>query len=221
LNEGQQQHSFLFADMAGFTALTEAMGDIEAVEVAEGFFESARALLPEHLAEEVKTIGDAMMVRGESAAEAVRLGLCLVHDVGASHLVPSVRVGIHTGSAVQRGDDWFGATVNLAARVSGAAGGDEVLITDATRSSAGDLEDVELAEHGRVELKNVADPVLLYQALRAGEHAGGLPRDPVCRMAVDPAHAGGTLLHRGTLFHFCSLACAGKFASDPERYASS
>jgi len=212
--------TFLFADMAGFTALTEVMGDEEAVAVAEDFFESARALLAKHRAEEVKTIGDALMIRAEEPGLAVRLGLRLAHDIGVRHEFPSVRVGMHTGSALRRGDDWFGATVNLAARVSGAAAGGEVLLTGDTRAGAADLDGVDLVEHGRHSLRNVAEPVALYRALARGgdESAAALPIDPVCRMAVDPEHAAGRLSHDGVEFHFCSLECAGAFAASPERY---
>jgi len=207
--------------MAGFTALTEVMGDEEAVAVAEDFFDSARALLAEHRAEEVKTIGDALMIRADEPALAIRLGLRLAHDIGVRHEFPSVRVGMHTGSALRRGDDWFGATVNLAARVSGAAAGGEVLLTGDTRAGAGDLDGVDLVEHGRHSLRNVAEPVALYRALSRGgdEDVAALPIDPVCRMAVDPEHAAGHLSHDGVEFHFCSLECAGAFAASPERFA--
>jgi Cu+-exporting ATPase len=46
-----------------------------------------------------------------------------------------------------------------------------------------------------------------------------LPIDPVCRMAVDPDRAAGRLTHEGTVYYFCSLPCAGHFASYPERFA--
>jgi Cu+-exporting ATPase len=42
--------------------------------------------------------------------------------------------------------------------------------------------------------------------------------DPVCRMAVDPKHEAGSLVHAGVEYHFCSLHCAEQFAHDPDRY---
>jgi hypothetical protein len=66
-----------------------------------------RRLLADHQAQEVKTIGDALMLRTGDAAAAIRLGLCIIHDVGARHGFPLVRVGMHTGPAVERGGDWF------------------------------------------------------------------------------------------------------------------
>ena len=215
----QPANTFVFADLAGFTALTEAMGDEEAAELVGRFCSAVGELLPEHRAEAIKSIGDALMVRAEDAGQGVRLGLRIVNEIGGRHYFPTVRVGMHTGDAVQREGDWFGATVNTAARVSGVAAGGEVLLTEATRRSAGTLHGVELREHGRRSLRNVAEPVVLFQAVQEGESTNaGLPIDPVCRMAVDPGHSAGSLIHQGVEYHFCSLRCAGAFAAAPERY---
>jgi hypothetical protein len=76
--------TFLFADLSGFTALTEAHGDEQAADLVGGFCVAVRQLLAAHQAQEVKTIGDALMLRTGDAAAAIRLGLCIVQDVGAS-----------------------------------------------------------------------------------------------------------------------------------------
>ena len=147
--EPEARQTFLFGDLSGFTALTEAHGDEQAADLVEGYCDAVRRLLPDHHAHEVKSIGDAMMIRTTEAAAAIRLGLSIVHDVGAQSGFPQVRVGMHTGSAVERSGDWFGATVNLAARVSAAAAGGEALLTSSTRAAAGEVEGVELRERGR------------------------------------------------------------------------
>jgi adenylate cyclase len=211
--------TFLFADLSGFTALTEAHGDEQAADLVGGFCGAVRRLLAAHQAQEVKTIGDALMLRSADAAAAIRLGLCIVQDVGAQHGFPLVRVGMHTGPAVERGGDWFGAAVNLAARVSAAAAGGEALVTAATRDAAGELAGMELRERGRWTFRNVTEPVPVYAAVRQGaQSAAGLPIDPVCRMAVDPWHSAGRLTHQGVEYCFCSLGCAGTFAQHPARY---
>jgi adenylate cyclase len=211
--------TFLFADLSGFTALTEAHGDEQAADLVGGFCVAVRRLLAKHQAHEVKTIGDALMIRVGDAAAAIRLGLRIVHDVGAQHGFPLVRVGMHTGPAVQRERDWFGATVNLAARISGAASGGEALLTAATKAAAGQVAGVELRERGRWAFRNVGEPVLVYAALRQGSRSlSGLPIDPVCRMAVDPWHSVGRLTHQGVEYCFCSLGCAGAFAQQPSSY---
>lgn len=216
--EQQPEHTFLFADLAGFTALTEAHGDLDAALLAAEFCQCVRDLLPEHEAEEVKSIGDAMMVRCGNPTRAVNLGLRIVDEVGSRPQFPIVRVGMHSGTAIERGGDWFGGAVNLAARVSAAAGGNEVWLTEATRQAAGELEGVELHHRGQQRFKNVSEPVSIYQAARQGQEAADLPIDPVCRMAVDPEQAPGRFLHDGTEYYFCSLECARAFTADPERF---
>jgi len=213
--------TFLFADLSGFTALTEAHGDDEAADLVGGFCVAVRRVLAEYQAREVKAIGDALMIRAGDAAAAIRLGLHIVHGVGAQHHFPLVRVGMHTGPAVERGGDWFGATVNLAARVSAAAAGGEALLTATTKAAAGDLEGVELRERGRWAFRNVSGPVQVFLAVRQGARtSSGLPIDPVCRMAVDPWHSAGRLTHQGVEYCFCSLRCAGAFAEHPSGYTA-
>ena len=165
----QAQYSFLFADLSGFTALTEAHGDEEAADLVGEFVAEVRALLPEHQAEEIKCIGDAVMIRCDDAAQAVRLGVRIVTVIGDRHGFPMVRVGIDTGSAAERDGDWFGATVNLAARVAGAAVGGEVLITEATRIAADAPDGIHFMERGRRALKNLTEPVQLIAAMTEGE----------------------------------------------------
>jgi class 3 adenylate cyclase len=130
-------HTFLFADLAGFTALTETHGDEHAADLVGDFCAAVRAILGDHGAVEVKQIGDALMLRVDDPTEAVALGLRIVHEIGSRHGFPTVRVGMHTGPAVERGSDWFGTTVNVAARVSAIAGGGEVLLTEATAGGLG------------------------------------------------------------------------------------
>ena len=211
-------HTFLFADLSGFTALTEAHGDIEAAELVGTFNEVVRGLLPVHSGEEIKTIGDAIMIRVPKAEEAVKLGLEIVHTFHLKPGFPVIHVGMHTGPAVQQGSDWLGASVNLAARVAGAAGGDEVLLTEATQDAVGEVDGVELESLGKIAFRNVVEPVHVYRAHVPGPHLGGLPIDPVCRMTVAPELRVGHLLHSGRQYSFCSLKCAAAFAGDPDRY---
>lgn len=211
--------TFVFADVAGFTALTETHGDEHAAELVTRFADDVAERLPAVGGEHVKTIGDALMLRIPAAADAIPLGLAIAGEVMRAHACPAVRVGMHHGPAVERDGDWFGTTVNVAARVSALAAGGQVLLTDAVRRAAGELPGVELRRYGRVELRNVRQPVLVHAALGRGEQSpAGLPIDPVCRMAVDPARAAGTLVHDGSAFHFCSLRCAAAFAREPDSY---
>jgi adenylate cyclase len=211
--------TFLFADIAGFTALTEAHGDQQAVALVDEFAEAVQRELPPVRGEYVKSVGDALMLRVPDPADAIRLGLTIGHDLLRGHEAPAVRVGLNHGSAVERDGDYFGGTVNVAARVSALAGGGEVLVTGHTAALAPDLEGVFYESRGRQSLRNVAEPVEIFAAFPIGRHAEELAIDPVCRMAVDPQRAVGRLVHDQTQYFFCSLTCAAAFAQHPERYA--
>ena len=211
--------TFLFADIAGFTALTEAHGDEEAAELVADFCAAVSRELPPSGGRHVKTIGDALMLCIPDPAAAVALGVRITTELLLGHGAPAVRVGLHHGPAVERFDDYYGAAVNLAARVSAEAKGGEVLLTGSTAALAPTPEGILYEPRGRRELRHVREPVELFAAVRA-ETSGTdrLPRDPVCRMAVDPERSAGRLVYDDTTFFFCSLACAGHFARRPEHY---
>jgi adenylate cyclase len=211
--------TFLFADIAGFAALKEAHGDEEAANLVADFCQAVGAELPARGGAHVKTIGDAILLRIPEPEQAVLLGLCIVNELMRGHGAPAIRVGLHHGSAVERDGDYFGAAVNLAARVSAEATGGEVLVTGNTAALAPAIEGVYYEPRGRHALRNVREPVELFAAVRIAAGEDRLPIDPVCQMAVDPDHAPGRLLHDGTAYYFCTLSCAGAFARDPDRFA--
>jgi len=211
--------TFLFADIAGFTALTEAHGDEQAVQLVEEFANAVQAELPRFDGEYVKTVGDALMLRVPDPVDAIRLGLWIARNAMSGHQAPSVRVGGNHGTAVERNGDYFGSTINVAARVSALAAGGEVLVTGQTAALAPDLEGVLYESRGRQVLRNVAEPVEIFAVVRMAENVDQLAIDPVCQMAVDPERAVGRLLLDEKAYYFCSLTCAAAFAQHPERYA--
>ena len=159
-------HSFLFADLVGYTALTAARGDETGWELAVRFASTVRALAGEHGVEFVKAMGDAVMVQGRDAAQVVRLGLRLAHDGPAPAWRPPVRIGVHTGTAIGWEGDWYGTTVNVASRLAACARGGELLLTgDAGRELRSEA-DLDLVDQGRRRLRDVPAPVRVYAARR-------------------------------------------------------
>jgi adenylate cyclase len=211
--------TFLFADIAGYTALTEAHGDEQAADLVAEFFEAVNEELPVWGGTHVKTIGDALMLRIPDPAKAVQLGLRITHELLQGHGAPEVRVGLHHGAAIERGGDYFGAAVNLAARVAAVAIGGEVLLTAHTAALAPSVGGIFYQPRGRQTLRNIREPVELFAAVPQGQPVHGkLPIDPVCQMAVDPEHAAGRLIFEETAYFFCTLTCAAEFATHPERF---
>ena len=210
----ERPFTFLFVDLAGFTALTEAHGDSDAADVAERFFTLTRSRLVGG-ARLVKTLGDGVMVVAPDARDAVATALSLCADVHQEPSFPMARAGLHTGDAVERSDDFFGAAVNLAARVAAHARAGEILCTRAVASVVEHEGLASVAPIGAVRLKNIVQPVDLF-ALAA--LAGAPVVDPVCRMCMTPDKVKAQIAFEGTTVCFCSELCAERFRASPRDY---
>ena len=165
--EGRMRVVIGFADLAGYTRLTEERGDEEAVGVVERFVEAVQHSLPID-ARVIKTLGDEVMVIG---ADALALTQWAVDFQAAlSPDVPAPRIGIHTGEALYRDGDYYGRDVNQAARVVARAAGGEVLVTrqvvdtasgvDTARGTSG----LRFELIGEIGLKGFSEPVELFHA---------------------------------------------------------
>jgi adenylate cyclase len=162
----EQLHTFMFADISGYSIFAERNGDEAAADLAIRFVTRASSMASEHRADVTKWIGDAVMVHVLDAHMSVQLGLELLAEFGDDPTFPAIHLGLHTGPAVQRADDWWGATVNIAALVASAAKAGQMLITEATKQSAGELERTRLRPLGLLDLKNLSTPVRVYAASR-------------------------------------------------------
>ena len=124
-------HTFLFTDLVGFTALTEAEGDERGADVAIEFCERVRPLLSDHGAEEVKSIGDGLMLRSDDPALGIQLGLRIVQELEQVRRLPARSGSASTPARRSRATTTgIGNTVNVAARLCSAAGGGEVLASE-------------------------------------------------------------------------------------------
>ena len=158
---GRLRVAIAFADLAGYTRLTEEAGEEEALDVVERFVESVEDTLPED-ARVVKTIGDEVMVVGADQSALVDWA------VGFQELNtgrrPLPRIGIHAGDAQYRDGDDYGRAVTLAARVGARAAGGEVLVTRPVVEAAGGHLSFEPI--GEVKLKGFTDATDLFLARR-------------------------------------------------------
>ena len=207
--------TFVFVDLAGFTALTEAHGDDSAADLAGRFAALARSELRtgESL---VKSIGDAVMLRAPDPAAGLALVGRICGRADTQQGFPELRAGLHHGAAVHRDGDWFGAAVNLTARVAAEAGPGQVLCT-AVVAEAARANALPVSALGARRLRHVAEPVDLFAVVPcpAVEDRGV---DPVCHMAVLRREAQALVTHGGIGHVFCSARCADAFRADPARY---
>jgi len=163
LMQAHQAPTFVFADLVGYTALTERHGDLAAARLAREFRRTMRALSRKHGAWQVKSMGDGVMIWAPDAGEAVALAAQTVEQVGTRADLLPVRVGVHTGSAVMRGCDWYGSTVNVAARLAAEAEPNQALISAATRSAVGSPASTSLADPRDLALRGVGRPVSAWR----------------------------------------------------------
>jgi adenylate cyclase len=153
-----------FLDLAGYTRLTEERGDQAAAELAGTLAELVGRTAREHGGLPVKWLGDGVMLYFREPAAAVRAALQMVERLPAAGLPPA-HVGVAAGPVVAQGGDYFGRTVNLAARIAAHAGPGQVLVSERV-AEASPPAGVALAEAGEVQLKGFARPVRLLEASR-------------------------------------------------------
>lgn len=165
--KANRKRGFLFADLVGFTEFTEQRGDEAGAEIAIAFCDHVCELNRGHGAEDVKMIGDACMIHIPEPAPAVELALGIVERIGPERGFPRVRVGLDWGRATRRRDDWFGTTVNTAARLAAAADEGSVLTTVRMRRAAQGLTGIGFASRGLGRLRGLREPLELYAATRA------------------------------------------------------
>ena len=158
---GRMRVVIAFADLAGYTRLTEEVGEEEAVEVVERFVDQVTETLPDD-ARVIKTIGDEVMIIGTDVS-----GLA-DWAVGFQALAterPLPRIGLHAGSVLYRDGDYYGRAVNLAARVGARATGGEVLATREVKEAAG--RHLAFQAIGEVKLKGFDEATELFLARQA------------------------------------------------------
>ena len=161
LDLGRVRVAIAFADLAGYTRLTEEAGEEEAVDIIERFVEAVQDTLPDD-ARVIKTIGDEVMIVGSDASAV------LDWAVGFQQLQterPLPRIGIHQGLTLYRDGDYYGRAVNLAARVGARAAGGEVLVTRPLVEAAG--PHLEFEHIGEVKLKGFSESTELFLARQA------------------------------------------------------
>ncbi|MGZ4233319.1 MAG: adenylate/guanylate cyclase domain-containing protein, partial [Solirubrobacteraceae bacterium] len=118
----------------------------------------------------VKTIGDAAMFVSPQPDALVDVALTLLESAEQAEL-PTLRAGIAVGPALARAGDFYGHSVNVASRVTGAARPGSVLCTKDVRDAARD--DFEWSAAGRHKLKGLSSPVPLYRARRVDQGSDG------------------------------------------------
>jgi adenylate cyclase len=165
LGRPERVPAMVFLDLVGYTHLTEQQGDATAAALAETLAVLVNRSSREHGGVPVKWLGDGVMVHHPEPAGAVLSALGLVAQLPEAGLPPA-HVGVAAGPVVAQGGDYFGRTVNLAARIAAHASAGQVLVSGSVAESA-PPQGVRFVEQGELPLKGFAHPVRLLEACRA------------------------------------------------------
>ena len=164
LRPTKQPPAIAFLDLTGYTALAEERGDQAAAEVAADLAGVVQQTSQLHGGRPVKWLGDGVMFHFNDSTGAIRGGIDLVDETERALAVPA-RIGINAGAVIVQEGDYFGRTVNVAARIADYAGSREVLVSEEALESA-EVADVEFELVGDVPLKGLAKPVRLHRVRR-------------------------------------------------------
>jgi adenylate cyclase len=164
--EPRQVEACAFADLSGYTRLTEESGDDEAARVSLKLAELVNEIASRHRGSVVKMLGDGVHFHFKHPSDAVMASLEIVDRVQPAGLPPA-HVGVNAGPMIYDEGDYFGRTVNIAARIASQAGPAQVFVgEDVLRHIS--PHGFRVVEVGAFELKGIADPVTLYEAIRDG-----------------------------------------------------
>lgn len=212
----ERRIAVIVVDLAGFSALTEAHGDHEAL----GAIEEANGIIRETAASHgitlVKSLGDGSLMFSEDARAAMAGAVEAVERVCEKPRLPVMRAGIDAGTVICKDGDIFGGVVNRAARVCAEAAPDQVEVTRAVLNLGRPPGDVVAVSLGRRRLRNISIEVEIFALQK--ECASGHVVDPVCRMSLplDGVHSQVTLAT--DTYHFCSAGCRERFELDPSLF---
>jgi adenylate cyclase len=162
----EQQPAMCFLDLSGFTEITEARGDAAAAELVERSNRIVQRIPVEHGGRPVKWLGDGVMFHFPDPGAGAPAAVEMVGTLAGAGLPPA-HVGLHAGPVVRQEGDYYGRTVNLAARIGEYARPGEVLVSRQVRD-ASDPSLVTFEQLGSVELKGITGLVELYSVQGSG-----------------------------------------------------
>jgi adenylate cyclase len=196
MNDGATiEATYYFVDIAGYTALTDTHGELAAANLVDDFANLIRTSV-EPLGHLQSLVGVCAFFAFSDPIVAMNALSALYASIADRQHFPVVRAGLHHGSALLRGNRHFGSTVNIAARVAAQATGGQIMCTECVAQALGraDVLDVEIKPQGRVSLRNLPDPMELYEVVLSGT-SRQYAIDPVCKMQVDTQRAVGDLVY--------------------------
>lgn len=156
--------AIMFSDIEDSTTLNNRIGDRAWTRLISGHARLVQRHVKNHSGHVVKSQGDGFMVAFAQPEQAVRCAVDIQRALGKRPNGIRVRIGIHTGKSVRRGEDLFGRNVAMAARVAAQADGAEILVSESVRDALAKSgeDDVTFDDGREVELKGFKGSYRLF-----------------------------------------------------------
>ncbi|MEA2348353.1 MAG: hypothetical protein QOG62_2140 [Thermoleophilaceae bacterium] len=160
--------TLVFTDLVGSTELLDQLGDERAESLRRAHFELLREAADKHSGDEVKSLGDGLMLAFRGTLQALACAAAMqkavaAFDPGEGGLALGLRIGINVGDVANEDDDYFGTPVVIAKRLCDRAGAGEVLLSDVVRALVGTRGGHAFLDRGFLQLKGLADPLRTHQ----------------------------------------------------------
>ena len=201
----------MFIDLVRFTSLTDIHGDVAAADAADALAGIARDALVDGT-ELIKLLGDGVLLIADRPARGLRAVVAIIRELHERSNGLDARGGLHHGPVVWRGEDVFGAAVNLSARLAALAEPGMLVVTRAVAVHAGEL-DLEVTPLGDRPVRGLQTPIEMFQIDPCSQNFDSVI-DPVCGMRLRRLDAIGTSGRIG----FCSRHCQDLSLAHPELY---
>jgi adenylate cyclase len=156
---GRMRVAIAFADLAGYTRMTEEEGEQTAVDAVERFVDAVEVTLPDE-ARVIKTIGDEAMIVGSDPASLTDWAVGF-QTMQSGRPLP--RIAVHYGAAMYRDGDYYGRDVNIASRMAARSAGGEVLVTRPVVDAVS-APHLEFERIGEVRLKGFSESTEVFLA---------------------------------------------------------
>lgn len=203
----EEEIAILFADLSGYTALTETHGALSAAELIDKFISIVeQSLIPE--CEFAERTGDEVMIVSKSADCLLQTAISIMTLSRQQHLFLQLHGGLHFGKILKRPNGFFGSTINMAARIASSADTGTFFCSEEFIDAISDKTLINSESRGVFDLKNVTGGKELFEI-----HVPEKPEysiDPVCRMII--LHKEQALKHPDhDGIYFCSVDCKEKY----------
>jgi class 3 adenylate cyclase len=206
---GHELVTVVFVDAERSTELLHRVGDEAGTVAVRSQLDVVRERVQPYGGNEVKSLGDGLMLTFSSPRQAVSFALASQRALAGS--APRIRFGINTGEVIAADADSFGSTVNAASRIAGRAAGGEVLVSDVVRQLVGTVPAIRFVDRGRWRLKGFAERWHVWAAEDSGaDHRRPATIGRVPELAVLDALVSSTAAGVGQVLVFEGEAGIGK-----------